>query len=97
MDTPPLSKRLLRVSKTHEFLQAKLDPMFLDYLLQVENEIEPVTIADKIKLPTTMKIPFIDDMTSLNALIDIVFLNINEYPNNLDIMINRAIYINTQK
>jgi len=44
-----------------------------------------------------MKIPFIDDMTSLNALIDIVFLNINEYPNNLDIMINRAIYINTQK
>ncbi|GLT72837.1 hypothetical protein SLA2020_447360 [Shorea laevis] len=63
-----------------ENMRAKLDPMFSEYLLQVGNGTEPVTIADKIKLPTTMIIPYIDDMTSLNALIDIVFLNINEYP-----------------
>ena len=69
--------------------------MFSEYLLQIGNGTELVTIDDKIKLPTNMIISYIDDMTSLNALIDVVFLDINEYPSNLDIMINRAIL--TQK
>lgn len=72
-------------------MRAKLDSMFLEYLLQIGNGTELGTIADTIKLPTTMIIPYIDDMTSLNGLIAIVFLDINEYPNNLDSMINRAI------
>lgn len=72
-------------------MRARLDPMFSNYLLQVGNGTEPITILDKIKLPTKIIIPYIDEITSLNALIDVVFLNINEYPNNLDIMINQAI------
>ena len=38
-----------------------------------------------------MIIRYIDDMTSLTALIDAIFLNINDYPRNLHLMINRAI------
>jgi hypothetical protein len=82
---------LLQKIRLTENMRAKLDPMFSEYVLQVGNGTKLITIDNKIELPTTMIIPYIDDMTSLNALIDIVFLNINEYSNNLDIMINRAI------
>ena len=32
-------------------MRAKLDPMFYEYLLQVENGTKSITIADKVKLP----------------------------------------------
>ena len=80
---------LLQKIRLTENMRAKLDSMFSEYVLQVGNGTRPVTIDNKIELPTIMIIPYIDDMTSLNALIDVVFfLNINEYSNNLDIMIN---------
>lgn len=44
-------------------MRAKLDPMFYEYLLQVENGIEPITIADKVKLPIMIIIPYVDGVT----------------------------------
>lgn len=44
-------------------MRAKLDPMFYEYLLQVENGIEPITIADKVKLPIMIIIPYADGVT----------------------------------
>jgi hypothetical protein len=82
---------ILQKIKLTENMRAKLNPIFSEYVLQVGNETKPVTIDNKIEIPTTMIIPYIDDMTSSNALIDMVFLDINEYSDNLDIMINRAI------
>jgi hypothetical protein len=79
--------------KLTENMQAKLDPIFSDYLLQLGNGTESITILDKIEIPANMIIPYINDMTSLNALIDVVFLDINNYLDNLDLMINRAILI----
>ena len=72
-------------------MRAQLDPAFSDYLLQAGNGTEQIVIDNTINLPTTMIIPYIDDMTSLTALIDAIFLNINDYPRNLHLMINRAI------
>jgi ATP-dependent DNA helicase PIF1 len=79
---------ILQKIKLTENMRTKLNPMFLEYVVQVGNGTKLVTIDNKIKIPTTMIIPYIDDMISLNALIDIVFLDINEYLDNLDIMIN---------
>ena len=60
-------------------------------MLRVGNGTEQIVTDDTIKLPTTMIIPYIDDMTSVTALIDAIFLNINDYPRNLHLVINRAI------
>ena len=56
-------------------MRAQLDPAFSDYLLQAGNGTEQIVIDNTINLPTTMIIPYIDDMTSLTALIDAIFLN----------------------
>ena len=72
-------------------MRAKLDPAFSDYLLRVGNGTEQIVTNDTTNLPTTMILPYIDDMTSLTALIDAIFLNINNYPRNLHLLINRAI------
>ena len=83
---PTLEKIILT-----ENMRAQLDPAFSDYLLRVGNGTEQIVTDDTINLPTTMIIPYIDDMTSVIALIDAIFLNINDYPRNLHLMINRAI------
>jgi hypothetical protein len=85
---------LLQKIRLTENMRAKLDPMFSEYVLQVGNGTKPITIDNKIELPTTMIIPYIDDMTSLNALIDVVFLNINEYSNNFG-HYDKSSYIDT--
>ena len=61
------------------------------HLLQVGNGTEPITIADKIKLPTQIIIPYVDNVTSLTALMDAVFLDVKDYSKNINLMINRAI------
>ena len=77
--------------KLTENMRAQLDPAFSDYLLRVGNGTEQIVTDDTINLPTNMIIPYIDDMTSFTVLIDAIFLNINDYPRNLHLMINRAI------
>ena len=72
-------------------MRAQLDLDFSNYLLRVGNGTKQIVTDDTINLPTTMIIRYIDDMTSLTTLIDAIFLNINDYPRNLHLMINRAI------
>lgn len=81
----------LQKIKLTENMRAKLDPTFSEYLLRIGNGTEPTTLDDKVKLPIGMIVSYTDDIISLNALIDFVFLDINDYPNKLDLMINRAI------
>lgn len=69
-------------------MRAKLDPMFSEYLLQVENGIEPITIADKVKLPIRIIIPYVDGVTCFDRC---SILNINDYLKKLNLLINRVI------
>jgi hypothetical protein len=79
---------ILEKIKLTENMRAKLDPIFSNYLLQVGNGTESITTLDKIEIPANMIILYINDMTSLNALIYVVFLDINNYSDNLDLIIN---------
>ena len=44
-----------------------------------------------VKLPSTIIIPYIENVNPLNILIDDVFPNIKEYPHNLDNIIHQVI------
>ncbi|KAM6547757.1 hypothetical protein CsatB_019433 [Cannabis sativa] len=74
-----------------ENMRARLDPIFSDYILSVGNGMPPITVNDTLQIPSNMLIPYHDDNTSLNLLIENVFHNIHHYPENVSTMMNRAI------
>ncbi|XP_060959218.1 ATP-dependent DNA helicase RRM3-like [Cannabis sativa] len=71
-------------------MRAKQDPLFSNYLLNIGNGTEP-TIDGKIQLLSSMILPYEDDDTSLNNLIDFVFPDINNYTENMNTILNRVI------
>ncbi|XP_060969855.1 ATP-dependent DNA helicase PIF1-like [Cannabis sativa] len=71
-------------------MRAKQDPLFSSYLLNIGNGTEP-TIDGKIQLLSSMILPYEDDDTSLNNLIDFVFPDINNYTENMNTILNRVI------
>lgn len=72
-------------------MRTQLDPLFSECLLQIGNGIEKICYNDCIRLPPTMTIPYVENINTLNILIDNVFPNINKYTNKLDFMINKVI------
>ncbi|KAM6559734.1 hypothetical protein CsatA_028973 [Cannabis sativa] len=72
-------------------MRVRLDPLSSDYVLSVGNVTPPNTINDIIKIPHEMLVPYDDDNSSLNILIEDVFHNIHQYPENVSTMMNRAI------
>ena len=65
--------------KLWEKMRAISDPIFSNYLLCIGNGTEPTFIIDLIKLPPHMIIPYIDKHTSLNVLIEHVFLDLETF------------------
>ncbi|KAK3207146.1 hypothetical protein Dsin_021192 [Dipteronia sinensis] len=82
---------MLEKIKLTENMRAKFDPLFSQFLLQIGNRTEETDVDEKIRLPAMMTIPYEDDETSLNTLLNLVFPNIHNYSNNVNFMINRAI------
>ncbi|XP_062099786.1 uncharacterized protein LOC133805610 [Humulus lupulus] len=74
-----------------ENMRARLDPMFSNYVLAVGNGLPPTTKDEIIKIPNEMLVPYDDDKTSLDHLIQDFFHNIQEYSGNMSTMMNRAI------
>ncbi|KAG2684916.1 hypothetical protein I3760_10G098000 [Carya illinoinensis] len=72
-------------------MRVRLDLVFSDYVLEVGNGMPPNTVDETIKIPNRMLIPYYDDSTSLDYLIEDVFHNIHEYSVNISIMMNQAI------
>ncbi|XP_062089709.1 uncharacterized protein LOC133796232 [Humulus lupulus] len=72
-------------------MRARLDPMFSNYVLAVDNGLSPNTKDEIIKIPNGMLVPYDDDKTSLDHLIKYVFHNIQEYSGNMSTMMNQAI------
>ncbi|XP_042941189.1 uncharacterized protein LOC122275912 [Carya illinoinensis] len=81
------------LTKIHltENMRARLDPDFSNYILKLGNGMPPITIDEYVKIPTTMLIPYQDDSTSLDQLLDAIFDDISEYSMNISNMMNRAI------
>ncbi|XP_062075122.1 uncharacterized protein LOC133779145 [Humulus lupulus] len=74
-----------------ENMRARLDPMFSNYVFSVGNGLPPITKDEIIKIPNGMLVPYHDDKTSLDHLIQDVFHNIQDYSGNMSTMMNWAI------
>ncbi|XP_042970258.1 uncharacterized protein LOC122302876 [Carya illinoinensis] len=72
-------------------MRARLDPVFSEYVLELGNGMPPITVDEAIKIPDGMLVPYEDDCTSLDHLIDAVFHDIHEYSINISAMMNRTI------
>ena len=72
-------------------MRARFDQSFCDYLLRIGNGNEECDSNGRIRIPPTMVLPYIDELSSLKQLIDVVFPNIDELPEKLSLIINRII------
>ncbi|KAG6649191.1 hypothetical protein CIPAW_07G195500 [Carya illinoinensis] len=82
---------ILKKIKLTKNMRARLDPDFSHYLIEVVNGNAPITIDENIEIPKEMTILYTNDLDSLNSLLDAVFGNISNYPDNLIEMSNRAV------
>ncbi|KAF5463233.1 hypothetical protein F2P56_019163 [Juglans regia] len=74
-----------------ENMRARLDLNFSKYILELGNEMPPITIDELVRIPAAMLITYENDATSLNHLVDVVFHDICDYSVNISTMMNRAI------
>ncbi|KAG2698816.1 hypothetical protein I3760_07G166000 [Carya illinoinensis] len=74
-----------------ENIRARLDPVFSEYVLELGNGMPPITVDETIKISDGMLVPYEDDCTSLDHLINAIFHDIYEYSINISAMMNRAI------
>ncbi|KAG6695627.1 hypothetical protein I3842_09G107500 [Carya illinoinensis] len=84
-------RQVLPVFHLTENMRARLDPVFSEYVLELGNGMPPITVDETIKILDGMLVPYEDDCTSLDHLIDVVFHDIHEYSINISAMMNRAI------
>ncbi|KAG6629755.1 hypothetical protein CIPAW_14G107300 [Carya illinoinensis] len=84
-------RQVLPVFHLSENMRARLDPIFSEYVLELGNGMPPITVDETIKILDGMLVPYEDDCTSLDHLIDAVFHDIHEYSINISAMMNRAI------
>ncbi|XP_075483737.1 uncharacterized protein LOC142523889 [Primulina tabacum] len=70
---PHLNKKKLQKS-----MRALSDSIFSSWLLKIGDGVEITNENNEIQIPSHINIPFADDTTSLNKLIDMVFPNIND-------------------
>nr|XP_027083711.1 uncharacterized protein LOC113706012 [Coffea arabica] len=80
-----------------ENMRARSDPSFSDFLLKIGDGTEPTILDNKIKFPSSMLIPFIDDTTSLNLLINTVYPSLFEFLTSSSAVTNRAILSTTNE
>ncbi|XP_071923013.1 uncharacterized protein [Coffea arabica] len=72
-------------------MRARLDPDFSTFLMRIGDGIQQTTDQDEVQIPESINIPFQDDETSINALIDTVFPNMEYITSTTSSIINRAI------
>ena len=72
-------------------MRAQLDPIFIQYLLQIGNGEGLTDKNCEILLPSTFIIPYSDEITSINSLITNVFPNFDLFHSNFESITNRAI------
>ncbi|XP_073138197.1 uncharacterized protein [Henckelia pumila] len=77
--------------KLKQNMRALLDPKFSSYLLKIGDGVEETNENDEILIPPEANIPFTDEATSLNILIDTVFPNIANVNLDFSLFVKRAI------
>ncbi|KAG2712304.1 hypothetical protein I3760_04G119000 [Carya illinoinensis] len=72
-------------------MRARLDPIFSEYVLELGDRMPPITVDETIKIPDGILVPYEDDCTFLDHLIDVIFHDIHKYSINSSAMMNRPI------
>ena len=72
-------------------MRARKDPDFYRFLLIIGNGTQQINNSSEVVIPTSMNIPFVDDDSSLETLINVVFPSIESFSINLVVVFNRAI------
>uniref|UniRef100_A0A803PDK8 ATP-dependent DNA helicase n=1 Tax=Cannabis sativa TaxID=3483 RepID=A0A803PDK8_CANSA len=80
----------LRLTKN---VRAYSDPTFIDFLLCIGEGKNSTSNIYPVKLPNSMIIPYINDKSSIQLLINDVFQDMDQYNANISTMINRVILI----
>ncbi|XP_075515340.1 ATP-dependent DNA helicase PIF1-like [Primulina tabacum] len=86
----PLWNQLTKI-KLQINMCALFDPHFSSWLLKIGNGIEATNKDNEIQIPSHINIPFTDDITSLNTLINMVFPNITDSNVDISLFVKRAI------
>lgn len=76
--------------KLVENMRAQLDISFADYLLKIGDGVESCEFDENIQLPSNMVLEYTDE-NSLQQLLEVVFPNIDLFPENIPSMINRIV------
>lgn len=72
-------------------MRAELDLPFSKYPLRIGNGIEPSHSCNMVNLPNEMVIAHDNKVDYVKKLIDVVFLELNDYPKNIEGVINMII------
>ncbi|XP_073307172.1 uncharacterized protein [Primulina huaijiensis] len=86
----PLWNQLTKI-KLEINMRALFDSNFSSWLLKIGNGTEATNKENEITIPARINIPFTDDITSLNVLIDMVFPNITDSNLDISLFVKRAI------
>ncbi|XP_075504594.1 uncharacterized protein LOC142542030 [Primulina tabacum] len=82
---PHLNKKL------QKNMRALSDSIFSSWLLKIGDGVEITNENNEIQIPSHINMPFADDNTSLNTLIEMVFPNINDPDLDFSSFVKRAI------
>nr|XP_027082644.1 ATP-dependent DNA helicase PIF1-like [Coffea arabica] len=77
--------------KLSQNMRAQLDPHFSDYLLRIGNGTEATNKNDEVRIPEGMNLVFVDDDSSVDALIAAVFPDLCAFAHCPDSIVNHAI------
>ncbi|XP_071933712.1 uncharacterized protein [Coffea arabica] len=86
----PLWQQLPKL-RLQQNMRARKDPDFYRFLLIIGNGTQQINNSSEVVIPTSMNIPFVDDDSSLETLINVVFPSIESFSINLVVVFNRAI------
>nr|XP_027108883.1 ATP-dependent DNA helicase PIF1-like [Coffea arabica] len=88
--TSPIWPYLIKL-KLSQNMRAQLDPDFSKYLLRIGNGIEATNQNDEVCVPERMNLVFLNDDSSVDALITAVFPDLNAFAHCPDSIVNHAI------
>ncbi|XP_027082454.1 uncharacterized protein [Coffea arabica] len=86
----PIWQQLTKL-RLKENIRAHLDKNFSNFLLRIGDGTEISNHMNEVKIPTPINIPFVDDASSVETLVSMVFPDMKAFSNNPSSIVNRAI------
>ncbi|XP_071918912.1 uncharacterized protein [Coffea arabica] len=86
----PIWQQLTKL-RLKENMRAHLDKNFCNFLLRIGDGTEISNHMNEVKISTPINLPFVDDASSVETLVSMVFPDMEAFSNNPSSIVNRAI------